>query len=133
LLFSWSADQDIGCRKFELQRSYDGNNFSTFCSVSGRYSCVHSAETIGAWFRLKAISPDDTKEYVSNILFVAATKSQQSTYAVIDASGKLIKVFKEYPRMIQQSLKNYTAELKTGVYFIKEMGRINVIKYVKWY
>ena len=132
LLFSWSVDQDVDCRKFELQRSYDGSNFTTLCSVSGRYSYVHYVESVGAWFRLKAIAPDETKEYVSNILFVSAAKSRQSSYAVIDAGGRLIKVFKEYPATIQQTLRGYTVELKTGVYYIKEIGRNNVIKYVKW-
>lgn len=131
LLFSWRADQDIDFRKFELQRSYDGTNFSTFYSVFSHYTHVHPAEIMNTWFRLKAITGNDSKEYVSNILFVPMKTDQLSTYVVIDANGKVIKTFEEYRSLMQKSLRNYTAELKAGMYFIKETGG-GVTKYLKW-
>lgn len=129
--FAWSADRDMCFNKFELQKSFDGENYFTIYDGANKlnYSC--SSETRNAYFRIKAEATDAVKYYLSNIIFLPAKQHQLSTFFVADINGRIIKIFNQYPYALNGSINNHLSALPAGIYFIKEWPGNTIIKYFK--
>ena len=129
--FLWKADADMRFQKFELQRSYDGVNYQTIFETISRDRYAVSAETKNSYYRIKAVSESGSTGYLSNIVFIPFKSVGQSTYLVIDVSGRIIKSFRENSFYIKSTIKHHLNELRPGIYFIREITGGNAFKYIK--
>jgi hypothetical protein len=127
---SWIAYGDTKPKKFELQRSYDGRHYQTIyeSGIRNVFSCY--GESVGSFFRVKALEPGERTIYLSNVCFIPAQHNVMSTFIVINAEGKIVKSFKG-SITINKSISMHLSELRPGIYFIKDIAGNNTIKYFK--
>lgn len=130
-LFTWLADRDMCFKKFELQKSYDGESYFTIYDGTGKFNYSCSSETRNAYFRIKALGINEVKDYLSNIIFLPAKQHQLSTFFVADVNGRVIKIFKQYPYALPGLINDHLSAMPVGIYFIKELAGNTVIKYFK--
>jgi hypothetical protein len=129
--FLWSSDNDIKFQKFQLQRSYDGVNYQTIFETISETRFTFSPESKNSYYRVKAACENGSTSYLSNIVYIPFKPGAQSTYIVVDVSGRIIKSFKENSLYIKKTIKSYMNELRPGIYFIREISGRNTFKYVK--
>jgi hypothetical protein len=129
--FSWSVVGDMRIKKFELQRSYDGASYQTIYESDFRNVFSYSGESRDTYFRMKVSEIEERKIYFSNVCFVSGERNRISTFIVVDASGRIIKSFRENAISVNRSVENHLAGLRGGVYFIKDICNNNTIKYFK--
>ena len=132
--FLWTIEGDLMPDEIELQRSYDGINYLTINNAKYRSKkqniYLYSIDTRNAYYRIKTES-NETTNHFSNICFVPAALNKLTTFALFDASGRLIKTFNEYSFSINKVMNNHVSGLKAGVYFVREVNGNNVFKYIK--
>jgi hypothetical protein len=129
--FSWIADGDIKTKKFELQRSYDGLTYETIYESDFRNIFSHCCESKDAYYRIMATDIDERKTYLSNVCMVVAGHNSTSAFVVVDASGRIVKIFNENVLAISKSIKDHLKELQAGMYFIRDLRGNYTIKYLK--
>ncbi|HUQ66797.1 MAG TPA: T9SS type A sorting domain-containing protein [Flavitalea sp.] len=131
IIFSWATDADMNCKNFQLQRSYDGVNYSTIFSSTASLSYFYTSDNVNAYFRLTGEKNNEWGKYTSNIVFVSVIEKEVQTYTVVDLYGRLIKVFNHNshlsPRLLQEQLSN----APSGIYFIRQITGNNIIRYFK--
>jgi hypothetical protein len=130
--FSWITDGNIKAKKFELQRSYDGLSYQTIYESDFRNIFSHCCESKDAYYRIKADDIEERKTYFSNVCMVIAGHNSMSTFIVVDAAGRTVKMFNENVLAVSRSIRNHLKELQPGIYFVRDVRGNYTIKYLKW-
>jgi len=129
--FSWITYPEMKTKKFKLQRSYDGMIYQTVFETV--FSRVFSSpfENRDAYYRVMAHDINEGKNSLSNICFVRAEHNGISTFIVVNPDGRIVKSFKENLSSINKSIRNHLIELRSGIYYIKDIRGNNTIRYFK--
>ena len=141
VLCSWKSDL-IDLNNFELQKSFDGNNFITITSILPNsskeytfYDSMSTPKTTSAYYRLKIISKSNSIDY-SKVLSLNLNEVKRnivlfpnpiqstlhfsgkglSQVVISDELGKLIFTHEANPNSLQNC---FNPNLKKGIYFVK--------------
>ncbi len=156
---SWHTLSELNNSHFELERSFDGKNFTSIAKLQGAgttvepqaYSFIDVDYKIGAnYYRLKQVDTDEGIEY-SNVIIINTNKNSldtkvfpnptsdaltvEMTYTtdriqIIDITGRVVAEHKF--QQVEQAYLN-TANLVPGAYFvaIQADSGVEMIRFVK--
>jgi hypothetical protein len=152
LFFAWTSNTDLSMDRFELQRSFDGINFSTIYFVrrlegAGKYSFKKVADQTSAYFRLVAYANDGIPRYFGEIVYVKSQSAakhftiegsniatgnlklsvssdgqRSETVAVYNMSGALLKTIKCGNFCGRKFLNVDVSSLKPGLYIVSSLS-----------
>jgi len=150
---NWDVADEIGIIKYEIQKSNDGNNFSSIGSInatkSTNYNFIDPYQNGISYYRIKVLAQDGTYFYskivkvnynnnrsiitypnpVSNKLTIFGLQGK-SYLRIINQLGQTLSEQKTIANSFSIDLSNY----KSGVYTLSisdDLGRITTKKIIK--
>lgn len=150
---SWSTETEINNKGFEVQRSSDGNNFTTFASVPGKlfstntswYSAFDYGYNTGRnYYRIKQVDLDGNFKYSRVVMVLIKDKAPVLLYPNpartevnisigAQVNAKSIRVVNTVGQTVltrtitgnRQTINISISQLQSGVYFTELLGDDN--------
>ncbi len=158
---TWITASELNNKGFEVQRSVNGKDFTTFTFVNGK-GTTNAKQTYTFtdafgedYYRLVQIDFDG-KTTPSNVIFVGTKTSIQAsiapnpsigaarlilsgsdnevlTLSVISSNGKVVETLSGNAATLSETFYGISGQLKAGSYFVKVVGNTSVqtIKFIK--
>jgi hypothetical protein len=158
---TWITASELNNKGFEVQRSVNGKDFTTFTFVNGK-GTTNAKQTYTftdafgeAYYRLVQVDFDG-KTTPSNVIFVGTKTSIQAsiapnpsigaarlvlsgtdnevlTLSVISSNGKVVETLSGNAATLSETFYGISGQLKAGSYFVKVVGNTSVqtIKFIK--